>query len=341
MTIVTKRAALALLVALLVSGGVRAERVVLVSPTAPDPELLETQNRLRGELTMQGFEVITQSSAGTTTPDSLVVSAEREGAVASVSFVRSAEGTSIDIWVSDRVTGKVTVRTIAANREDAPSVLALRAVELLKASLREFVDEQPPRDIVGAHRERLRPRAEQWVRTRAPEQAEAHWALAPGLFFLTPLRDPRPALGVALALQRRSSNGWYVGLLAGTSLSESQFETEVATAQLSYALLGAEAGYRLFAQGRLAVDVQGTAGALHLSAHSNASTPWRAQDADAWVAAIGPGLALGWQLGTVLSLTGEARCLFLTPEPVVQIAGRLFPLQSPLLFASAGLQVRF
>ena len=127
--------------------------------------LTEAFNRLRGELTMHGFEVEIQTAEGAISPENLAQRAESSEAVASVSFVRNEAYATADIKISDRVTGKTSIRTIATPAgTDSPSLLALRAVELLRSSLREFGPKpEPPKDIVGASPGRASPVVTEWA----------------------------------------------------------------------------------------------------------------------------------------------------------------------------------
>src|SRR5207248_74460 len=101
-------------------------------------------------------------------------------AVASVSLVRSEGLATADVWISDRVTGKTTMRTIAtAENREAPSVLAVRAVDLLRTSLREFsAGEGPPSDVVGASPERAPPRVREWATEKL---SRPHWSVDAGV----------------------------------------------------------------------------------------------------------------------------------------------------------------
>src|SRR5262249_46664680 len=55
----------------------------------------------------------------------------------------------VDVWIADRVTGKLVQRTVTA---DDPSTVAIRAVELLRASLLEERSPHPSRGEVEADR---------------------------------------------------------------------------------------------------------------------------------------------------------------------------------------------
>lgn len=72
--------------------------------------------------------------------------ARASGAIASISLV--GHGGGVDIWVADRATGKTSVRSVA----DASDVglIAVQAVELLRASLLELRSTLPQRGEVEA-----------------------------------------------------------------------------------------------------------------------------------------------------------------------------------------------
>src|SRR5262249_41171750 len=62
--------------------------------------------------------------------------------IAIVGIFSEPERGVADVWVADRLTGKATVRHIEGESGRDPSVLAVRAVEVLRASLLELVVEQ-------------------------------------------------------------------------------------------------------------------------------------------------------------------------------------------------------
>jgi hypothetical protein len=66
----------------------------------------------------------------------LLAIARHEGAAAAVRIVRVAGG--VEVWVAERATGKTLMRTAATTSEDDVATLALRTVELLRASLIEL-----------------------------------------------------------------------------------------------------------------------------------------------------------------------------------------------------------
>src|SRR5262249_38281423 len=152
---------------------------------------------------------------------------------ASIAFVRRGGQASVEVWLADRVSGKVMVRALALpSTSDAASVLAIRAVDLLRASFREFEQaKRPPPQIVGVD---TRP-----VPAAVAAHAEPLWSLrVEGAFLLD-----RPALGAAfgpcLAVSRRVYDRIDVGVaLAGPLLGAEWTTGEgAATVQQQFAWL--------------------------------------------------------------------------------------------------------
>ncbi len=136
-----RRAAwLSLLFALAVAGRAGASpRVAVVrGEHEADPEGLEP--RLRAELESAGFEVVIVRVEQPASRDQLEATARRTESFAAIALIRPAGGEAVDVWVIDRVTGKTVLRRIEAPTASAEtgSILAVRAVELLRASLIEL-----------------------------------------------------------------------------------------------------------------------------------------------------------------------------------------------------------
>jgi hypothetical protein len=116
-------------------------RIALVQPERPDAILREAVTRLQAELTAAGFTVVLVHAA----PDADLLAAVERAAtglhpLATVAVTRTLGGAAADIWVADHVTHKTVVRhvdTPATAEASLPAALAIRAVDLLRASLRE------------------------------------------------------------------------------------------------------------------------------------------------------------------------------------------------------------
>jgi hypothetical protein len=101
--------------------------------------------RVAAELSALGFEVSSQTRQPSA-PE-LASEARRAGAFAAIGIGPTADGT-VEITVLDRVTGKTLRREVLGRSLTDPTtreLVALRASELLRASLMEIEAPHPPR----------------------------------------------------------------------------------------------------------------------------------------------------------------------------------------------------
>ncbi|HLV22751.1 MAG TPA: hypothetical protein VKZ49_17795 [Polyangiaceae bacterium] len=111
-----------------------AARVLIVHADPPDTTVLR---RLSVELGALGFDVVRLVSDRQTTPGALDDLAREANAVAAVRLTASERG--VEVWIADRVTGKTLLRDfVIAEGTAAEELVALRTVELLRASLLEL-----------------------------------------------------------------------------------------------------------------------------------------------------------------------------------------------------------
>ena len=153
----------ALLAALTLASTLRAEsarRVVLVVPEAPGAVATEALARVRGELGAARFEVETDVVANNVDRRATVERALRKADARAAFGIFFGSGVA-EIWVSDSVTGRTVVQTLplsSAAPERRATVLAVKAVDLLKATLAEVwvpapTAAAPPSTAVPASRE--------------------------------------------------------------------------------------------------------------------------------------------------------------------------------------------
>jgi hypothetical protein len=123
-----------------------AERTALVlAPHSEDPALVEVTARVRGELSAAGFRVISREAPPGVGPERAVASAGADLAPSAVLWIVAASGHSeaapaLEIWLSDRLLGKVSMARLRSDtgQGDTPKVLAVEAVELLRARMSEL-----------------------------------------------------------------------------------------------------------------------------------------------------------------------------------------------------------
>lgn len=141
--------AAALLVWLAFQGRGRAEsarRVVLVVPEAPGAVATQALARVRGELQAARFEVETQVVPNNVDRRASIERALRDADARAAFGIFFGSGVA-EIWVSDSLYGRTVVQTLplgAAAPERRAAVLAVKAVDLLKATLAEVWIPAPP-----------------------------------------------------------------------------------------------------------------------------------------------------------------------------------------------------
>jgi hypothetical protein len=113
--------------------------VRVVRPDKRDELAYEATRRLEAELRAAGFSVVEVERKSSDDPRASVEANPKDG-FAAIAIVTTDKGAVADVWVADRVTQKTVVRRIDVARSSsatAPSDLAVRSVELLRASLLE------------------------------------------------------------------------------------------------------------------------------------------------------------------------------------------------------------
>lgn len=336
------RAIVALLwcaVVLSVAGGVRAQRVALVRPADDDAVLIDAFNRLHAELRIHAFEpLVLEATTTTRDPDGLAMAAQRADALACIAFVRHDGKTAVEVWLADRVSGKITMRTLElSHTSDASSVLAIRAVDLLRASLRELdLVERPPPEVVGVD-PRPVPEAVQAL-TAAPEPL---WSLrAEGTLVLD-----RPALGPAfgpsLGVTRRLSDRIDLGLTVAGPLLFGSWKTNEGAASVRQQLAWAEVRMHAFHSRALKLGANLALGEHYLYAQGQARSPLMSRTDDVWSFLFGFGLHAQWNMVTRVAVILSVRGLILTPRPGVGIGQRSSALALPVLYAATGIMLGF
>jgi hypothetical protein len=327
------------LVVFLVAPDALAQRVVLVRPPNSDAVLVEAFNRLRAELRLQSFEVVVvDADPALASPESLGAAAQREDAFAGISITRRAGATSADVWIADRVTGKTTLRTLALKRErDAPSVLAVRAVDLLRSSLREIPPgEEAPADVVHVERTPVPDSVREWARPPPPP-----WRLRVEGGALGAATGVGLAYGGGAALSRRLSDSFRVGVAFFGPLVGGSWQTSTGTADARQELAWLEGTVTAWRGGAFEIGVTAGLGVYHLAASSEVEPPLVSTSDDVWSALGSVGPSFTFRASDNLSFGAELSVMGLTPRPGIAVAEDEMVFQMPVFRAAIGLGVEF
>lgn len=339
--------ALSVLVAMASSRSAGAQAIAVQRPDAADPVLVESFSRLCGELSMYGFEARIFDAPPDASPSDEAAAkvVPFPDVLGGVAMTREAGRASARIWLAPSGQRKEIVRiTIDVSDEDAPSLLAIRAADLLHLGLRD--EDRSPAGPLPAAKGTVAATLASGSSTPAPAGAPGTfdpWRLAVGAVGVWDAT--RLGLGWAPFIQggarltrRISLEGGWIGPVVGHSLSSGG-----ATAQLREEMLTVAVALTLGTMGRVQIDVFEGIGAMHLSVHgeTQAQTPWSAQDSSALAAVATTGARVGARLSAHLRVTLMLAVLFTMPRPVVDVAGASSAFSEPLLLSSAGFEYGF
>jgi len=313
-----------------------AERVVLVRPEPSDPLLFDAWNRLAAELRIHHFEVEeVEPPQGETPRTGLAATAEQKRALAAIALIRHGGDASVDVWLVDRASGKTTLRTIIVESGgDASSVLAIRAVDLLRASLREFAaGEGPPKDVVGVDR-------------RAPTPAVAAFTAPPeprvrlraDALMLVQARAG-VALGPSLAVSYRFGDRFELGVAAAGPLAGGSVDTARGSASLERGMAWCDARFDALAVRGFAAGVNAALGAYFLRAQGEPEPPLESRTGSLWAALGAVGIHAEAAIVPALAIGVAARVFVTLPRAGVAVGEASSSLGQPGVLASAGIRV--
>lgn len=320
-----------------------ARTVVVVRPDAADAMLTEAFSRLCGELHMYGLEVkLLEGADGDLLGDQQPAEASGVADVVGGVVLLRAPGQAIaKIWIAEGATRKEGVRiTVSIDDGDAPSMVAIRAADLLRAGLRDF--DRPeharlePRSPAASGVSRAMPA----TGSMTPDGFE-RWAIRGGVGTLWEPGDMGVGVAAQLGLARRVSSRLALELAIVMPVTGQAYGTRFATARLRQGQGMLAITWRLVGRQRLALDLFQALGAAFLSVRGEAQSPWLAQSASAWAAASSTGACIGLRLSGHLDFSISLAAVFLLPRPVLEVAEVSYTAHQPLVLATGGLRYAF
>jgi hypothetical protein len=290
---------------------------------------------IQGELSGDGFDVVLIDPPDTSqgSPAGTV-----DGqALASIEVTVDEDGRGAELRVVDRLTNKtVTRRTTVDATETAQiaRVLAVRAVELLRASMVELLMEEPAKPVAPAQKDQTR-RALKWVARALDRERRATWGFDAGVAGLAGFGGVPPALlgvfrvraAVHRSLELRAT---FAGLgtepLVSSALGSARISQEVGLLEGVY-LPWPEA----FVHPVLSLGV----GAMYFSGAGQAVWPYVGEQSSArgFVADAGTGVVL--RLDRSFDVSLEVHAFLTEPYPTTQFLDQSGPgLSQPSLLGT-------
>jgi hypothetical protein len=289
-----------------------ASTVLLVRPPNPSRVASEALVRMHGELASAGFDVsFAAAMVGVDARASLEMLASGPGVDAVVAILGDNSPDAIEVWVVDRVNGGSVVRRTpyqTGGDRDA-EVLAIRAIELLRASLLEVELQAKPAEVARAVEHAPEPRD------------ESRWGLEVGGSVVTSFDGVGPAVVPFLRFDGAIApwcvaQATFAGLGTRARASSSEGSSEISE---EFALVGATFRGRAHKGVRPALSL--AVGALHTSAEGRADWPYDEQTVAQWSFLADAGVGLRLALGTRYEMAIEAHAQLAQPYPVVRFLG--------------------
>lgn len=315
-------------------------RVAIVRDPNPSAEREAFENQLRSELASAGFDVVSVTGEADSA-ESLEAIAARESSVAAIRLDRPAGSVSARLWVTERVTGKTLLRTVRpeAVSPDAPGIIALRAVELLRASLLELNEAHPPRGSVPAT-----PAVKAWV---SPKKAELSpvaaaplpaWAITAGPGLLASPGGIPASLAPFLGFVWRPSRQWSSELRwDGPFVSTA--DTAVGSASIDQQFLTWRTRFEPFDLQAVSPYLVAGIGGQHMSVHGSAKSPFRGRTSSAYSLLGLLGIGVGIPIASRVRATVECSGSVAASQPVVRFSDA-DPISTgrPWVLVSAGVE---
>ncbi|WP_437969010.1 hypothetical protein WMF04_06835 [Sorangium sp. So ce260] len=300
-------------------------RVVLVRPGAADPSISEALIRIRGELVADGFDVELLDAQSASAPRPTMDDAgQQAGSAALIGLFLAPDGQAAELWVVDPATNRTLVRRIDTRgeaRENLVEVLAVRAVELLRASLLELLmsSRRPAAPVAAPPPSKVSRQVSRPAERSLDHQSRrSTWGVELGGGLLASPGGIGPAL-LLVARLRVAPLGPIEGRLSLAGLGTAPRVAGPqgsATVQQRFGLveLAALPWPELRLRPRFSVGL----GALHVAVDGEAAWPYRGVHGAQWAFAADAGA--GVELGIVrrIDVVVEAHALVAHPVPVVR-----------------------
>jgi hypothetical protein len=295
-------------------------QVVVLEPIGSSQIARHCLTRVREELTAGGFEVSSVDSGPRRDPVSLARSMEAQAAVAVIALSGDPGQPGAELWILDRVGATPEVRRVPASSEDPehlPEVLAIRTIEVLKASaLKLLVEASATARAPAPSVVRATPPA-----PPPPAAGPPAFGLEAGISVLESVGGPGPA---ALPLTRAR-------VRLGDSLSARLTIAALGSRPRVHALAGSASVAQSFGMAELALGLRPGhrwrpvltvgAGALRVESSGDGISPYKGVEETRWVAALDAGAGVLATFGTNFSATLELHALLAVPHPTVRFDG--------------------
>jgi hypothetical protein len=306
----------------IVSRAKEGSSVTVVSTPHAGPLVEEAVSRLAAELRSAGFSVRVVEGSSGGDGRAQVEGEPADGGpaepFATIAIVTTDRGAVADMWVADHVTKKTLVRRVDirdASASNAASDLAVRSVELLRASLLE-VDSARQQALPADLREWIgEPKAAPRPPPRAVASIEAAFAVLAGGSFGA---SAAPFLRVACELPRSLS----LRAAVAPAVMPSTLSTPAGTVELRQTVAALDLAYAFGLERARLYPVLSLGGGVYaLQFEGQAIAPQRSERGSFVSAALVTGAGLGARILPNLTALADVQVVALQTAPIITVLG--------------------
>jgi hypothetical protein len=308
-------------------------RVSLVRPNTSNASAREALNRIQGELTAEGFEVVIVDA-----PPSLEAESNGSdpGAIANIELVVDAEEHAAELRVIDRLTNKTVIRRTTIEAPEGPrfaQVLAVRAVELLRASLVELLlrSRAAPAVATTPAAKFAVERATKFAASSLELPRQSPLGIDAGTAVLFGFSGIGPALLAVLRVRAAfGSSLQFRASLAGLGTQPRVAAPRVGNASVGSASVNEQVGLvELAARLRPASVVHPVAtiglGALHLAVDGEPAFSYVARQSSGWSFAADAGIGVELRVNSHFDVSLETHAFITEPRQVIRFLDQQGP----------------
>jgi hypothetical protein len=295
--------------------------IALVLHDGADPTIAEAIHRIRGELVAEGFDVSEVYSPRELAAGESAVPETEPTATIDLSVDR---GTHIaELRVFDHLTNKIVIRRTLVEDADTPhmaELLAVRAVELLRASLLELLleaDRRPAKSPASVETSLASP----WAAQGLPADRRSDWGIEVGACVLADFSGIPPAV-LGLARVRRTLIGALSVRVTVAGLgTQPRVESAAGSASVTEDVGLLELLATPWSKAVVHPFVSLGAGTLYASVDGRPNPPYVGRQSSRWAAAVDAGIGAETRLGRRFAVSLEAHAIVAQPSPAVEFLG--------------------
>ena len=318
-------------------------RVVLLRPPTTDDVTSDALARVHGELTAAGFDVRMLAQDPTLDVRGALETVGRElDPIAAFAIVRGANANTAEIWVCDRLAGKSVIQSVrldADGRSGQSSrsvVLAVEAVELLKASLAQYW-------LASVRRAPPRPPPDDGVVAPGPRSVLTGLGVEAGLGWLDSVGAVTAAWQPIVRASYGGARGWAGRITVGGLGTEGTLSAPTGTAQIRQELAALEIvrGFRAGARVQPVVSAGGGVFRARVEG-TGVPEPSTGRTTSSWSALVTAGAGVVVPIVPHAALVADAHLIATWPYTAVRFGTvEASNIGWPSLLASAGVLATF